>query len=158
MAILEIRTEIEAPVERCFLLSLSVDLHRKGAAATGEEIVGGIKNGLMKLNDTVTWRARHLGIKQDLTSRISAYSFPNYFISEQVKGAFKRIHHQHVFHPVENRTVMTDLFEFEAPFGVLGRWASRLFLERYMRKFLLIRNDTIKKTAESGDWKKYLEH
>lgn len=157
MPVLEIRTEIDAPVERCFLLSLSVDLHRKGAADTGEEIVGGIKKGLMKLNDTVTWRARHLGIKQDLTSRISAYSFPNYFISEQVKGAFKRIHHQHVFHPAEKGTVMTDLFEFEAPFGVLGKLASRLFLKSYMKKFLLIRNETIKRTAESGDWKTYID-
>ena len=157
MPVLEIRTEIDAPVERCFLLSLSVDLHRKGAAATGEEIVAGVKKGLMKLNDTVTWRARHLGIKQDLTSRISAYSFPNYFISEQVKGAFKRIHHQHVFHPTEKGTVMTDLFEFEAPFGILGKLASKVFLKRYMKKFLLVRNQAIKRTAENGDWINYVK-
>ncbi len=51
---------------------------------------------------------------------------------------------------------MKDIFEFEAPFGILGKIASTLFLTNYMRRFLEIRNNTIKEFAESEEWKKII--
>ena len=154
--IIQIKTEIKAPAERCFLLSLSVDLHTKSAVRSGEKAISGITKGIMKLNDTVTWEARHFGIRQRLTSKISASSFPNYFISTMVKGPFKKIHHQHIFHATDAGTTMTDLFEFEAPFGIFGKLAEKIFLAAYMTKFLLKRNAFIKHVAESEEWKNYL--
>jgi ligand-binding SRPBCC domain-containing protein len=157
MTVIQLITKINAPLERCFLLSLSVDLHTASAKGTNEKAVGGTTSGVMKLNDTVTWQARHFGITQRMTTRISAYSFPNYFVSTMLKGPFKTIHHQHIFHETPAGTTMTDLFTYEAPFGVLGALAERLFLTRHMKKFLLQRNETIKRAAEGGDWKKYLD-
>jgi len=52
---------------------------------------------------------------------------------------------------------MRDVFTFESPFGILGRVANTLVLSRYMRSFLLERNRVIKATAESEDWKRYIE-
>lgn len=157
MAIVQITTRIQAPAGRCFLLSLSVDLHTRSTAGTGEKAVSGVISGIMKLNDTVTWEARHFGIRQKLTTKISAYNFPGYFISEMVEGIFKKIHHQHIFHSGENETVMTDIFEFEAPLGFLGKLAEKLFLKSYMKKFLIRRNKTIKEVAENNKWKTYLK-
>ena len=40
-----------------------------------------------------------------------------------------------------------------------GRWghlANWLFLTRHMRKFLLVRNETLKAVAESDRWRRYL--
>ena len=52
---------------------------------------------------------------------------------------------------------MRDVFDFDAPLGPLGWLANVLFLTRYMRKFLLIRNETLKAVAESPDrWRRYL--
>ncbi len=110
----------------------------------------------MKLNDTVTWRAKHFGIYQNLTSKITKYKFPTCFVDEQVKGAFKWIHHQHAFQQTDNGTIMTDIFEFEAPFGILGRLFSKLVLTNYMKRFLEKRNAIIKEYAESEEWKKIL--
>ncbi len=64
-----------APIERCFLLSLSVDLHTISTKKTNERAIAGVTSGLMKLNDTVTWRAKHFGIYQNLTSKITVYEY-----------------------------------------------------------------------------------
>ena len=148
---------IHAPIERCFLLSLSVDLHRDSTHGTGEKAVEGITSGIMKLNDTVTWEAKHLGVRQRLTTKVSMYNYPNYFVSEMVQGIFKKIYHQHIFHSEGDTTIMTDLFAFAAPLGVFGRIAEKLFLEKYMRGFLIQRNLFIKQTAESESWHAFIK-
>ena len=43
---------------------------------------------------------------------------------------------------------MTDVFQFESPFGVLGKLVNTLFLTAYMQNLLLLRNDVVKKEAE----------
>lgn len=156
METIELKTRIKAPIERCFLLSLSVDLHQLSTEETNERAVAGVTSGIMKLNDIVTWRAKHFGIYQNLTSKITSYNSPDYFVSEMVKGAFKKIHHQHLFEWHGNETIMTDIFVFEAPFGILGEFFSKLVLKGYMKGFLVKRNQTIKQVAEGNDWKKLL--
>jgi len=152
---IELLTEINAPAERCFQLAISVDVHMASTHGTHEKAIAGITSGQMKLNDTVTWRAKHFGIYQNLTSKITAYQYPTYFVDEIAKGAFKKIYHQHLFEQVGNKTMMKDIFEFEAPLGILGRLFSKLVLKNYMKRFLQIRNATIKQVAESDEWKKY---
>jgi hypothetical protein len=44
---------------------------------------------------------------------------------------------------------MIDEFTFQAPLGVLGRLAETLFLTRYMKSLLLVRNRYLKQAAES---------
>src|SRR3989441_7405591 len=95
MAIIRLETYINAPIERCFDLSLSVDLHRHSVAHTHERPVAGVTSGMMKLGDTVTWEAVHFGIKQHLTSKITAYERPYRFTDEMVQGAFQKITHIH---------------------------------------------------------------
>ena len=156
MPVIKLSTTIHAPIERCFLLSLSVDLHKASVAKTRETAIAGVTSGLMNLHDTVTWQARHFGFNLQMTSHIPAYQKPNYFVSEMVKGPFKKLHHQHLFAEVDGHTVMTDIFELEAPLGILGWLAERLFLVSYMKRFLLMRNQYLKQVAEGDGWKKYL--
>jgi hypothetical protein len=52
-------TSISAPVEFCFDLARSIDLHTQSMQHTGEKAVAGTTIGLIGLNETVTWRARH---------------------------------------------------------------------------------------------------
>jgi hypothetical protein len=56
---------------------------------------------------------------------------------------------RHKFEENGSGTKMTDVFEFHAPLGVLGKFAEWLFLKAYMRRFLLLRNEEIKRIAES---------
>lgn len=155
-AIITLTTHIAAPVERCFNLSLSVDLHSAGLRNTNEKAVAGVTSGVMKLGDFVTWQARHLGFNWNLTTRITKYQSPFYFVSEMEEGPFSKIHHQHIFRENGIHTIMTDIFEFSVPAGILGRFAERVFLIRYMRKLLECRNKTLRFAAQSDEWKKYL--
>jgi ligand-binding SRPBCC domain-containing protein len=147
---IRLETYIEAPIERCFDLSLSVDLHRRSAADTHERPVAGVMSGLMGLGDTVTWEAVHFGVRQRLTSKITAYERPYRFTDEMVRGAFHAIKHIHEFVPQPPGTLVIDRFYFRAPLGVLGSLVERLILTRYMRGLLLARNVYLKQTAESG--------
>jgi ligand-binding SRPBCC domain-containing protein len=150
MALIRMETYINAPIERCFDLSLSVDLHRHSVAHTQERPVAGVTSGIMKLGDTVTWEAVHFGIKQHLTSQITAYERPYRFTDEMLKGAFHDITHFHEFVPKLPGTLMIDLFEFHAPLGFLGTLAETLFLTRYMKGLLITRNRYLKQVAEAG--------
>lgn len=149
--IIELSTHINAPIERCFDLARSIDLHMESTKQTGETVIAGRASGLIELGETVTWRARHFGIWQNLTSKITRFDSPNSFTDEMVSGAFKSFRHEHLFYSVNNQTVMKDVFEFESPGGWLGKVANFLFLGRYMEKLLMERNRVIKLAAETVD-------
>ena len=154
---IELFTTIHAPIGRVFDLARSIDLHSDSLAATGEQAVGGVTSGMIGPGETVTWRARHFGVWQHLTSRITIFEPPYRFGDRMVRGAFKRFDHEHSFTAQDDdTTLMRDVFDFDAPLGLLGRLANRLFLARYMRRFLLIRNETLKAVAESDQWRRYL--
>jgi len=148
----ELTEDIAAPIERCFDLARSVDLHVKTALRTHEQAVAGCTSGLIGPGETVTWRGKHFGLWFFHTSRITAFDRPRYFQDSMLKGSFKRYQHGHAFHPQDGKTQMTDIVEFEAPFGILGRIAEKLFLERHLKNFVRQRNAHIKRIAESGEW------
>jgi ligand-binding SRPBCC domain-containing protein len=153
---IELTTRIAAPRARCFDLARSVELHTRSTAASGETAVGGRTRGLLAFGDEVTWRARHLGVWQTLTSRITAYERPGYFRDSMVRGAFARLHHDHHFLDDAGGTVMRDVFEFAAPLGALGWLAERCVLRGYLRRLLESRNRAIKAVAESDDWRRFV--
>ena len=151
MTQIEISTHINAPIERCFDLARSIDLHLESTKQTGEMAIGGRTSGLIELGETVTWRAKHFGVWQNLTSKITEFDFPNSFTDEMVSGAFKSFRHEHLFYAVNDQTVMKDIFMFESPGGWLGKGANFLFLSWYMERLLVERNRVIKLTAETVD-------
>jgi ligand-binding SRPBCC domain-containing protein len=149
MPTIRLETSIHAPPERCFDLALSVDQHAQSQAHAHERPIAGVLAGGMRLGDSVTWEAVHFGIKQQLTSRITAYERPSRFTDEMVAGIFHELRHTHLFVPQSHGTLMLDVFTFRAPLGVLGRLAEVLFLTRYMQGLLLARNRHLKQVAES---------
>ena len=154
---IKLETEINAPQKIVFDLSRSIDLHKISTKETNEEAIAGVTSGLIGENQSVTWRAKHFGIYQNLTSKITEFKLPDYFVDEMEKGIFKRFRHEHIFKEFENKTLMVDIFDYESPWGILGKIADKLFLEKYMKSLLEIRNETIKDFAESDKWRKVLK-
>jgi ligand-binding SRPBCC domain-containing protein len=148
MAKIVLNTIINAPIEKVFDLSRSIDLHIESTKQTGEQAIAGRKSGLIELGETVTWRAKHFGIWQNLTSKITDYSHPIFFADEMINGAFKSFRHEHHFSVIEGGTLMQDIFVFESPLGILGRFANWLFLKKYMTDLLTERNSVLKNKAE----------
>jgi ligand-binding SRPBCC domain-containing protein len=151
-----IETKIAAPVDRCFLLSLSVDLHVESTAQTSERAIAGVTSGLIGAGETVTWEGRHFGFMLRHTSLISRYERPAHFQDSMTKGMFKSFEHDHHFDEVDRGTLMRDELRFESPFGPLGMLVDHLVLKSYLAKFLMERNAVIKHAAESEDWRSFI--
>ena len=156
MPLIHLTTFIAAPHDRVFDLSRSVDLHKKSMASHEEKIVDGTLSGLMKLNDTVTWTAKHLFKLRKLKIKITRFERPHFFVDEQVEGDFRELKHEHYFKPVENGTIMIDQFHFTLPQGLAGKILTRIYLEKYLTQLLRQRNEFIKQAAESNLWKQFL--
>ncbi|MBA4144223.1 MAG: cell division protein [Cytophaga sp.] len=158
MTIIHLHTLIKAPVERCFDLSRSIDLHQSSMHQSNERAVAGRKAGLIEQGETVTWEATHFFVRQQLSSVISEMKRPYHFIDEMEKGAFKSLWHKHFFQSRgDDHTLMIDEFRYEVPYGMWGRLFNRLILKNYMTALLKSRNEHIRHVAESpGGWQKFL--
>jgi ligand-binding SRPBCC domain-containing protein len=153
-------TVIHAPIERVFDLARSVEVHLLANIHSGEQALatGGRTSGLAGLGDQTTWRARHFGVWQNLTSEITACKEPGYFQVTMTRGIFRSMQADHRFHTLPSGlTAMIDDFRITAPIPLLGRMAEALFLRRYMLALVRERNAVLKRVAESSDaWQRYL--
>ena len=156
MALINLTTQIAAPVERCFDLSRNIDLHVASTHGTREEAIAGVTSGLIGSGEEVTWRARVLGLPVTHTSRITAFDFPRYFQDSMVRGAFRIYCHDHYFDREDGGTVMRDEVAFSAPYRLLGRVAEVVWVEGYVKSLLLRRNAYIKLVAEGDGWRDFV--
>ncbi|MCC1484139.1 SRPBCC family protein [Winogradskyella immobilis] len=148
MPFVELKTYIKADIKSCFDLSRSIDFHQESLEHSSEKAIAGKTSGLIELDEWVTWEAKHLGVKQQLTSKITKFNSPYYFIDEMVSGPFKSIFHEHIFEEKEGETLMIDRFGFESPFGIIGKFVNWLFLTKYMKTLLEMRNIALKQKLE----------
>ena len=156
MPTIHLTTFIAAPVDVVFDLSRHVAVHKESMTKYKEDAVAGTRFGLIEKDDSITWKARHLFKNRLLRVRMTEMSKPNMFTDEQSQGDFKGMKHEHHFKPCDNGTIMIDLFHYEVPYGTAGRWFNSLYLGRYVKKLLELRNKTIKEFAETDRWKKLL--
>ncbi len=158
MPTIELEIRIRSGIETCFDLSRSIDLHQISTAGTNEKAIDGKTSGLINFNEFVTWQATHFGIRQKLTSKITAFNRPYHFRDEQIKGVFKYIVHDHHFRVHTDHVIMKDIFRFQSPVGFIGQLFDRTILKNYFRNFLLKRNAIIKEYAETEKWRSVLNN
>ena len=154
MVRLEEVMKIDAPIERCFDLARSVEVHPAGNVHWREQAVAaaGVTSGLIGLGHRVTWRAKHFGVWHQLTSEITAMDRPECFQDTMMQGPFQAMNHEHFFRSLSrDETEMRDVFSFAAPLGALGRVAERAVLRRYMQALIGERNAVIREIAESQE-------
>jgi hypothetical protein len=152
-------THINAPVQRCFDLARSVEVHLEGNTHWGETATatGGRTSGLIELGEQVTWRAKHFGFWHQLTSEITAMEQPSFFEDRMTHGIFRFMEHHHFFRVLSPETTeMRDVFTFAAPIPILGKIVELTTLKRYMQRLLRERNAVIRQIAESSVWQKYI--
>jgi ligand-binding SRPBCC domain-containing protein len=145
-----IETWIRAGLEECFDAARDLDLHVTSLAHTNERAIAGRTSGLIELGEEVTWRARHFGVYQRFTSKITAFERPYYFQDSMQRGAFASFVHDHYFTPHRDGTSMKDVLVFAAPFGILGRLAEKAVLRSYLERLLRARATVIKEAVESS--------
>jgi ligand-binding SRPBCC domain-containing protein len=148
MTTIKITTNYFAPIETIFNTNRNIDIHQQSASKTKEIAIAGITSGLINKKETVTWKGKHFGVYLTHQSLISEMIFPTYFVDEQLKGKFKSFKHQHFFEQKENYVEVTDILEYETPFGIFGQLFDKLLLKKHLTNFIIHRNTVLKNLAE----------
>ena len=91
------------------------------------------------------YRIRPLLVAQRWTSEITVWDPPHRFVDEQVRGPYRRWHHEHCFRAVDDGTEIMDRVEYELPLGPLGRLAHMLLVKRQLASIFEYRERTITK-------------
>ena len=82
---------------------------------------------------------------------ITAVDRPRSFRDEMTRGPFRTMRHDHRFEARDDGTLMVDAFEV----AMLPLFDA-LVLRPHLRRFLVTRNETIKRVAEGDDWARFL--
>lgn len=150
MTTIQLKTNYYAPIETVFDTNRNIDIHQQTASKTNEVAIAGITSGLINKNETVTWKGKHFGLYIQHQSIISEMIFPTYFVDEQLKGHFKSFKHQHFFEQKEKYVEVTDILEYETPFGIFGKLFDKLFLKKHLTNFIQQRNEILKTLIEKN--------
>lgn len=136
-----LETLIKAPAEVCFDLIRDVRLHTHTTA---------IADGKVGLGQTVTFGGTLFGMRQLLKVKVIEYERPGLFVDEMIEGRFNSFKHIHEFVPLDGVTLMRDTVIWTSPFGILGRFADLLWVERHLRGLVGGRNAMLKQIAEES--------
>lgn len=148
---LTIQIDVDAQPQRCFDLARSMDFHTHSMRKTGERIVGGRSTGLIGPGEEVEFEGRHLGVRQRLRARITAFDPPRMFVDEQVRGAFRSLRHEHQFDELPDRgTRITDRVTFDAGWWLLGIAVERWIIRPHLRRLITSHQRNIKRALETA--------
>ncbi len=80
----------------------------------------------------IDYRIRIAGIPTPWRTLIETWDPPRAFSDVQLRGPYKRWDHRHSFAAVAGGTLVRDEVLYEMPFGLLGRLAHALFVQRML--------------------------
>lgn len=101
----------------------------------------------MRAGLRIDYRLHLRGVPIRWQSVISAWAPPDRFVDEQVRGPYRRWHHEHRFERVEGGTLCRDLVDYEVPGG---RLVDRLFVRRDLRNIFRFRQRKLAELFASG--------
>jgi ligand-binding SRPBCC domain-containing protein len=89
----------------------------------------------------IDYKLRLRGIPIRWQSLISVWEPPVRFVDEQLRGPYRRWHHEHVFEAVEGGTLCSDIVDYEVPGGWL---IDRLFVRPDLSKIFHFRQEKLR--------------
>jgi ligand-binding SRPBCC domain-containing protein len=90
----------------------------------------------MRLGLRIDYRLRLHGVPVRWQSAISAWEPPTRFVDEQIRGPYRRWHHEHRFEGVDGGTLCRDIVDYQVPGGPI---VDRLFVRRDLRRIFRFR-------------------
>lgn len=144
---------INAPVERCFLLSTHIELIGRPLSM---QPIEGKREGMLEGGDRLVWAGWKFGLPQMHESLITRYERPCFFQETMLRGRFKRFQHDHHFDQIDGYTLLTDKLRFSMHLGWPGKKVGKYVFLPYLSKTLRQRLELVKRVAESEEWQRYL--
>jgi len=84
-----------------------------------------------------------MGIKTLWVTEITHVNELSYFVDEQRVGPYKMWHHQHILKAVDEGVIMTDIVDYQPPFGILGAIANSLIIHKKIEEIFSVRTRKI---------------
>lgn len=152
---------IHAPIERCFLLSTSIELVQRILGMRPSVAESRKTGGLIGAGDQLVWRGWKFGLPQMHETLITAFDRPNHFQDTMGRGRFARFQHDHWFRVERNAagsetTLLEDEVRFAMPLGWAGATVGRLVMVPHVRHLVKRRFALLKQIAEGEDWRQYV--
>ncbi len=144
---------VNAPIDRCFLLSTSIDIVRQTLQMTP---VSGQTSGLIVNGSRLLWRGWKFGMPVKHETLITGYDRPTFFQDTMASGMFHEFQHDHRFQDIDGRTLLVDVVRFSLPFGPLGKLVAKHIVVPHVLRTMVKRFELLKRLAESDEWEKYL--
>jgi ligand-binding SRPBCC domain-containing protein len=94
----------------------------------------------MRPGAMIDYKLRVRGIPLRWRSEITEWEPPHRFVDNQVRGPYRRWHHQHVFKAVDGGTEVIDIVDYSAPGGFL---VEKLFVDRDIRRIFAYRHERL---------------
>lgn len=85
------------------------------------------------------------GIKMNWVTEITHVKDMEYFVDEQRAGPYAMWHHQHHFKEIKGGVHMIDILTYAIPYGMLGRLANTLLVEKEIKKAFAYREEQANK-------------
>jgi ligand-binding SRPBCC domain-containing protein len=145
--------QVNAPIDRCFLLSTSIELVQQ---TIGLKPAEGKTSGLIVMDDQLIWRGWKFGVPAMHETLITNYDRPNFFQDTMGRGRFSHFQHDHHFTEAEGQTTLSDTVRFSLPFGAAGKLIGRSIVVPHVLKLMRARFQLIKRIAEGPDWQRYI--
>lgn len=86
-----------------------------------------------------------LNIKMAWVTEITHVKDFTYFVDEQRFGPYKIWHHQHHIAEVDKGILMTDIVNYQPPFGILGNVANTLIIKKKLQEIFDFRFAAVEK-------------
>ena len=144
---------VNAPADRCFLLSTNVGLVQKTIGLTPVE---GKTSGLVVGGDQLVWRGWKFGLPAMHETLITGYDRPTFFQDTMGRGRFASFQHDHHFEVVGGYTLLRDIVRFSLPFGPAGHLVGKYIVVPHVLGLLRQRFQLLKRLAEGSDWERYV--
>ncbi|HAH60157.1 MAG: SRPBCC family protein [Lentimicrobium sp.] len=86
-----------------------------------------------------------LSIPVEWVTEIAHVDDRHIFVDTQLKGPFKLWHHQHIFKDMGEVTEMTDIVNYEMPFGRLGDLLAGRMVRKRLDRIFKYRQDVVER-------------
>lgn len=84
------------------------------------------------------------GIKLNWMTEITHVKDGEYFVDEQRFGPYALWHHQHHFKAIPGGVLMTDILNYAIPYGIIGRLANSVLVDKQVKKIFSYREEAIR--------------
>ena len=99
----------------------------------------------------IDYRLKVRGLPIRWRTRIEAWDPPHRFVDDQLKGPYRRWHHEHTFEARDGGTLCRDVVDYELYGGPLAPLINALFVRPDVKKIFAFRQRVLEQRFGSAD-------